>query len=447
MDTSAKRSSQDTIAQFQQHVIPNYGRYPISLVRGEGSVVWDAEGTRYLDLFPGWGCNILGHCPPRVVAAVQEQVAKLVHIPNTWYTEPQGDFAEALCSRGFGQAFFCNSGAEAIEGALKLVRLHGAETGRYRVISFYDGFHGRTFGATTATAQPKYHEGVGPLMAGFDYAAFNDLDRVRELAGSETCAILVEPIQGEGGVNLPEPGFLEGLREIADSCGALLVFDEVQTGMGRTGSWYGYQHFGVQPDVMTIAKGLAGGVACGVVIAKHEYATSLLPGMHASTFGGNPLAMAAGLATVETIEEEGLLENCVAMSDEFAKRFEALQSQLPIVRELRIQGMMIGVDLSIPATPAVAKCMERGVLVNATHDTVLRLLPALNVTAAEVEEACDVIGEVLREMAAEADAADAVADATDAVADATDAVAEVTDAVAEVIENEPVVEDSGMDES
>ncbi len=409
MDSSAKRSSQDTIAQFQQHVIPNYGRYPISLVRGEGSRVWDAEGTGYLDLFPGWGCNILGHCPPRVVEAVKEQVSQLVHIPNTWYTEPQGDFAQALCSRGFGQAFFCNSGAESIEAALKLVRLHGAQTGRYRVISFYDGFHGRTFGATTATAQPKYHEGVGPLMAGFDYARFNDLDRVRELATSETCAILVEPIQGEGGVNLPEPGFLEGLREIADSVGALLVFDEVQTGMARTGSWYGYQHYGVQPDVMTVAKGLAGGVACGVVIAKHEYATSLLPGMHASTFGGNPLAMAAGLATVETIEEDGLLENCQAMSNEFARRFEALQAELPIIKELRIQGMMIGVDLSIPATPAVGKCMDRGVLVNATHDTVLRLLPALNVTAAEIEEGCDVIAEVLREMSAEAESSDAVA--------------------------------------
>ena len=409
MDSSARRSSQDTIAQFQQHVIPNYGRYPISLVRGEGSVVWDAEGNRYLDLFPGWGCNILGHCPPRVVAAVKEQVSRLIHIPNTWYTEPQGEFAEALCTRGFGQAFFCNSGAESIEGALKLVRLHGSETGRYRVISFYDGFHGRTFGATTATAQPKYHEGVGPLMAGFDYAPFNDLERVRELAGPETCAILVEPIQGEGGVNLPEPGFLEGLREIADACGALLVFDEVQTGMARTGTWYGYQQYGVQPDVMTVAKGLAGGVACGVVIARHEYAGSLRPGMHASTFGGNPLAMAAGLATVETIEEDGLLENCRVMSDRFAQRFEALRAELPIIRELRIQGMMIGVDLSIPATPAVGKCMQRGVLVNATHDTVLRLLPALNITAEELEEGCDVIAEVLREMAAEDEASDAVA--------------------------------------
>tara|TARA_Y100000588_G_scaffold387632_2_gene485838 strand:+ start:1974 stop:3353 length:1380 start_codon:yes stop_codon:yes gene_type:complete len=432
MDISAKRSSEETISQFQQHVIPNYGRYPISLVRGEGSLVWDAEGNEYLDLFPGWGCNILGHCPPRVVSALQEQASKLVHIPNTWYTEPQGDFAEALCTRGFGQAFFCNSGAESIEGALKLVRLHGAETGRHRVISFYDGFHGRTFGATTATAQPKYHEGVGPLMAGFDYVAFNDLDAVRDVAGSETCAILVEPIQGEGGVNLPAEGFLEGLREIADACGALLVFDEVQTGMARTGTWYGYQQYGVQPDVMTVAKGLAGGVACGVVIAKHEFAPSLRPGMHASTFGGNPLAMAAGLATVETIEEDGLLENCQVMSDRFRERFEALRAELPIIRELRVQGMMIGVDLSIPATPAVGKCMERGVLVNATHDTVLRLLPALNVTDADVDRGCDVIAEVLGEMAAESEASNASVAVPDELGESLEDDGEITSDGAEV---------------
>ena len=403
MENATMRSSQQTIALFEQHVIPNYGRYPISLVRGEGSYVWDAEDNRYLDLFPGWGCNILGHCPPRVVEAVQQQVAKLVHIPNTWYTEPQGVFAEALCSRGFGQAFFCNSGAEAIEGALKLVRLHGGERGRHRIVTFYDGFHGRTFGATTATAQPKYHEGVGPLMAGFDYAPFNDLDAVRELVSDETCAILVEPVQGEGGVNLPHDGYLAGLREIADECGCLLVFDEVQTGMGRTGTWYGYQQYGVQPDVLTMAKGLAGGVACGAVIAKEELAPSLKPGMHASTFGGNPLAMAAGVATVETIEADGLLENCQAMAERYRERFEALQQELSIIRELRIQGMMVGVDLSIPATPAVGKCMERGVLVNATHDTVLRLLPALNISADQVDEGCEVIAGVLREMAIEAD--------------------------------------------
>jgi predicted acetylornithine/succinylornithine family transaminase len=390
-------SSAETIALFDRYVIPNYKRYPISLVRGEGSYVWDAEGKRYLDLFPGWGCNILGYSPPRVVRALQEQAASLIHVPNTWYMQQQGLFAEALCSRGFGKAFFCNSGAEAIEGAIKLARLHTAD-GKYKIITFENGFHGRTFAAVTATAQPKYHQGISPLVPGFKYAPHNDLDAVRKLVDDETCGILIEPVQGEGGINIPQPGYLEGLRKIADEHGLVLIFDEVQTCMGRTGSWYGYQTFGVQPDIITLAKGLAGGVACGAFICQDEIAPSLRPGMHASTFGGNPLAMAAGLATVETIEEDGLLDNCRTMSDLFRDRFTALKEELPIIDEVRICGLMVGLDLSIPSTPAVAKCMERGVLVNATHDTVLRLLPPLNVSAEEVESGCETIADVLREM-------------------------------------------------
>lgn len=401
MSGAGKRSSQETIQVFEKYVIPNYGRFPISLVRGEGSHVWDAEGNRYLDLFPGWGCNILGHCPPRVVQAIQQQAAQLIHIPNTWYTEQQGDFAELLCSRSFGQAFFCNSGAEAVEAAIKLARLHSSE-GRYKIISFENSFHGRTLAATTATAQPKYHDGLQPLMAGFRYAPFNDLDAVAELIDDETCAILLEPIQGEGGINIPGDDYLKGLRDLADQNGLLLIFDEVQTGMARTGTWFGHQQWGVQPDILTMAKGMAGGVACGAIIAKQEVAPSLRPGMHASTFGGNPLAMAAGIATVQAIEEDGLLDNCVQMADRFRSFLEALKEELPIIAELRIRGMMIGIDLTIPAGPAVGKSMERGVLLNATHDTVVRLLPPLNVTAEEVDQGCEVIGAVLREMADEA---------------------------------------------
>lgn len=400
--TTATHSSAETIAQFDKYVIPNYRRYPISLVRGEGTAVWDAEGNRYLDLFPGWGCNILGYSPPRVVRAIQEQAAKLIHVPNTWYMEPQGEFAEALCTRGFGKAFFCNSGAEAIEGAIKLARLH-TPPDKYKIITFENGFHGRTLAAVTATAQPKYHDGLGPLVAGFQYAPTNDLDAVRALVDEETCGILIEPVQGEGGVNLPDDGFLQGLRDIADEHGLLLIFDEVQTGMGRTGTWFGYQQWNVQPDIMTLAKGLAGGVAAGAFIATDEVAPSLRPGMHASTFGGNPIACAAGVATVETIEQDGLLDNCQEMSDLFRSRFEALKDELPIIEEVRVKGLMVGVDLTIPSTPAVAKCMERGLLINATHDTVVRLLPPLNVTAAEVEEGCDIIASVLREMAEEVD--------------------------------------------
>ncbi|MDA0587620.1 MAG: aspartate aminotransferase family protein [Planctomycetota bacterium] len=402
MEAAATRSSQETIAQFDKYVIPNYGRYPISLVRGEGSYVWDAEGNRYLDLFPGWGCNILGHCPAPVVEAVQKQVANLVHIPNSWYIEAQGDFAEAICTRSFGKAFFCNSGAEANEGALKLARLHGMKENRYRVITFERGFHGRTLATTAATAQPKYHEGLGPLVAGFDYAPYGDLAAVEELVGDETAAIMIEPVQGEGGVQIPPDGYLEGLRRIADDNGCLLIFDEVQTCMGRTGSWFGYQQFNVKPDVLTMAKGIAAGVACGAVITTNELAPDLRPGMHASTFGGNPIAMAAGCATVKMIEDEGLLDNVADMSARLRSHFEELKSELSIIEEIRTCGMMIGVELSIPSTPAVGKCMQKGVLINATQGTVIRLLPALNVTADQVDEGCAVIAEVIREMAADA---------------------------------------------
>ena len=397
METTATLSSQDTIALFEKYVIPNYGRYPISLVRGEGSYIWDAEGKRYLDLFPGWGCNILGYSPPAIVEAIREQVGQLIHVPNSWYTETQGRFAELLCTKGFGQAFFCNSGAESLEGAIKLARLHNPE-GKHKIISFENSFHGRTFAALTATGQPKYHEGVGPLVAGFRYAPFNDLEAVAQLADDETAAILIEPVQGEGGVNIPNEGFLAGLRRIADEHNALLIFDEVQTGMGRTGEWFAYQTFGVQPDIMTLAKGLAGGVAAGAIIATPEVAASLRPGTHASTFGGNPLAMAAGVATAQVIENENILDNVQQMSDRFREKFTALQEELSIIKEIRICGMMVGLDLTVPSTPAVGKCMERGVLVNATHDTVLRLLPALNVNEEQVDEGYAVIADVLSEM-------------------------------------------------
>lgn len=394
------RTSEQTIEKFEKYVIPNYRRFPISLVRGEGSYVYDAEGKRYLDLFPGWGCNLLGYNPERVVQAIQQQAERLIHVPNTWYMEPQGDFAEALCTRGFGKAFFCNSGAEAIEAAIKLARLHTSEK-RHKIITFENGFHGRTFGAVTATAQPKYHEGIGPMLPGFRYAPHNDLDAVRELIDDETAAIMIEPVQGEGGVNTPGEGFLEGLRDLADEHGILLIFDEVQTCMGRLGTWFAYQTFNVQPDIMTVGKGVAGGMACGGILAREEIAPSLRPGMHASTFGGNPIAMAAGLATIETIEHENLLEHNAAMSKRFRQHFEELKQETDVVRELRIRGLMIGIDLEIPSLPAVGKAMERGLLLNATHDTVIRLLPALNITEEQVDEGAAVIKDIVKEMATE----------------------------------------------
>jgi predicted acetylornithine/succinylornithine family transaminase len=401
MTQTALSGSQAIIDLFDDYVIPNYRRQPIALVRGEGSHVWDADGRRYLDLFPGWGCNILGYSPPRLVRALQEQAARLIHVPNTWYIEQQGRFAEFLCSRSFGKAFFCNSGAEANEAAIKLARLHGAARGRYRVITFENGFHGRTFGALTATAQPKYHDGLGPLMAGFRYARMNDVEGVRNLIDNETAAILIEPIQGEGGVRIPAPGFLQTLRALCDEHDILLMFDEVQTGMGRTGRWFAWQHAGVQPDVITLAKGLAGGVACGAMICRDELAADLRPGMHASTFGGNSLAMAAGLAVGQTIEQEGILRHVQDMERTVRTKLAALQQQLPIIREVRTCGLMIGIELSIPASPAVAKCMERGVLINATNENVVRLLPALNIPASDLLEGLDIVTEVIEEMAHE----------------------------------------------
>ena len=392
-------SSEQTIKLFEQYVIPNYGRFPVSLVRGEGSYVWDSEGNRYLDLFPGWGCNLLGHCPRPVVEAVREQVATLIHVPNTWYTEAQGLWAKALSERSFGgQAFFCSSGTEANEAAIKLVRLHTPKQ-RYKIITFEGSFHGRTLASTAATAQPKYHEGLGPLMAGFVYAPFGDLDAVAELIDDETAAILVEPVQGEGGIVIAPDGFLAGLRKLADENDILLVFDEVQTGCGRTGNWFAYQHYDVVPDVMTLAKALCGGVAGAAMLTTPEIAPSLRPGMHAATFGGNPIAARAGLAAIEMIEKENLLENTRRLSEVFRERLEQLQEECNIVSGIRIMGLMIGIELTIEGAPTVKACLERGLLVNCTHDTIVRLLPAMTLTLEQVHQGCDILAEVLNQQA------------------------------------------------
>jgi acetylornithine/N-succinyldiaminopimelate aminotransferase len=386
----------EIIDVFQRFVIGNYTRYPVALVRGEGSMVWDAEGHSYLDFFPGWGCDLIGHCPPRVVKAVQEQVARLIHVPNTWYTEPQGLLAKSLVERSGldARAFFCNSGTEANEAAIKLARLHGAP-GRYKIITMLNSFHGRTLGALSATGQPKYHKGVQPLLAGFNYAPFGDLDAAARLVDKETCAILVEPIQGEGGVNIAPPGYLEGLRQLADQHQLLLIFDEVQTGMGRTGAWYAFQHWPIQPDVITLAKALAGGLAAGGLIARATCADKLVPGTHAATFGGNPIACAAALATIETIEADGLLERGARIADGFRGRFEELRRRCPLIQDIRIMGTMIGLELSIDGAPIVDQCIARRLLINCTHGNVLRLLPALTLTDAELHAGCDILQDVL----------------------------------------------------
>ncbi|MBM4000684.1 MAG: aspartate aminotransferase family protein [Planctomycetes bacterium] len=399
MTISTGIGSAETVGLFERHVIPNYTRYPVNLVRGEGSFVWDAEGRRYVDLFPGWGCNLIGHCPPRVVAAVQDQVATLIHVPNTWHMDAQGRWAAMLAERSFGgQAFFCNSGAEANEAAIKLARL-ATPPERYKIITFEGGFHGRTLGALTATAQPKYHQGLGPLVAGFVYAPFNDLDAVRARVDGETCAILIEPVQGEGGVRPATEPFLRGLRSLADEHGLMLIFDEVQTGCGRLGHWFGYQHFGVTPDIMTLAKALCGGIAGGAMLAKREVAAAMRPGMHASTFGGNPIAARAGIATLETIEEDRLLEQGLRLGERFRSRFAAIADSLDLIRDVRVLGAMIGVELNRDGGPIVRNCLEKGLLINCTQGTVIRLLPALNLPGELAEEACDILIGALTEYA------------------------------------------------
>ena len=391
--------TQTVIKSFEQYVIPNYRRFNVCLVRGEGSRVWDADGHSYLDLFPGWGCNLLGHCPRPVVQAVQKQMEKLIHVPNTWYMEPQGTWAKLLSERSFGgQAFFCNSGTEANEAAIKLVRLR-SEGKRYKIITFEGGFHGRTMGSVSATAQPKYHDGLGPMVAGFQFAPHGDLDAVAALVDEQTGGILIEPILGEGGIVPASKEFLRGLRKIADDNDLLLVFDEVQSGCGRTGKWFGYQHTDVIPDVMTLSKSLCAGIAGGAMLTTPELAKHLRPGMHAATFGGNPIAAAAGIAAIQMIEEQNLLSHVEKAAELFHNQLNTLKSKCDCVSDIRIKGMMIGIELSIDGAAVVQACLDRRLLVNCTQGNVIRLLPAMTVTEAEIEEGCQKLTEAILDVA------------------------------------------------
>ncbi len=388
-------SSQATVDLFSKYVIGNYKRYPVNLVRGEGSRIWDSEGRELLDLFPGWGCNLLGHCHPAIVDAITAQVKELIHVPNTWHMEQQGQWAEMLSQRSFGgQAFFCNSGAEANEAAIKLARLTGSPT-RYKIITFEGGFHGRTMGALSATAQPKYHAGLGPMLPGFSYVPWGDIDAVSKRIDHETVAIMIEPIQGEGGVKIPEASFIKGLRDLADQHKLLLIFDEVQTGCGRTGEWFGYQFFGVEPDIITLAKSLCGGIAGGAMLAKGEIAAHLKPGLHASTFGGNPIAAAAGIAYLQTVESEGLLTRAQQIGERFSSGLEAIKGEVDFIREIRVAGTMIGVELEMEGAGIVQAALDNGLLINCTQGNVLRFLPALTLSDEEVDQSLEILSRVL----------------------------------------------------
>ncbi len=386
-----------TTDRYRKYVIPNYTRYPVCLVRGEGSRVWDDQGKSYLDFFPGWGCALLGHCPPMVVDAVREQVGKLIHVPNSWHTEPQGELAEALCTKldWSAQAFFCNSGTEANEAAIKIARLWGKPRGKFRIITMVDSFHGRTMGSISATGQPKYQQNLEPLLPGFVHVPFGNLDAVAAAMDHETAAVLMEPIQGEGGINIPPPGFMKALRQLTRNKEVLLMLDEVQSGMGRVGAWYAHQLEGVDADVVSLAKALASGVAMGGILASPEVAAVLKPGTHAATYGGNPISAVAALATIHTIENDNLLARAKKLEDAFRQRFTALMPTCPWITEVRARGVMIGLQLSIEGAPIVKACLEKGLLVNCTHQTVIRLLPAMNLSDAEFNEGCSILEDAL----------------------------------------------------
>ena len=382
-----------TFETFEKYVIPNYTRYPVTLVKGEDSWIWDENGKKYLDFFPGWGCGMLGHCPKYVVEAVQKQVATLIHIPNSWYSREQGEWARLLSERSFGgKCFFCNSGTEANEAAIKLARMYGNESKRYKIVTFFNGFHGRTMGSVSATAQPKYQQGLGPLLPGFVYAPYGDLDAVKEIVENddEIVSIMLEPIQGEGGVNVPPREFLVGLRELCDKKDILLHFDEVQTGFGRTGYMYAYEAYGVVPDILTSAKGLGAGIAIGAMMTTDSIADTFKPGVHGTTFGGNPLATAVGCRSFELVHNQDFLDGVKKKAELFRELYRELNEEFHCFKEVRGMGLLIGAELTPELSDRLKDifkaCLEEGLFVLTAGHNVIRTVPALNIPEEDIRE-------------------------------------------------------------
>lgn len=392
---------EETKKLFDSYVIPSYGRLPLAFVRGHGAWLYDENGNKYLDMYPGWGVNIIGHCHPAVVDAIREQAGRLMHVPNNYHLPLQGELAQAIIGHSFpGKVFFSNSGAEANEGALKLARKWGFERGKYKFITMENSFHGRTLGTLSATGQVKYQEGFGPLVPGFSYVPFGDAAAVENAMDGETCAVMVEPIQGEGGVNVAPAEYFRELRRICDEAECLLIFDEVQTGVGRTGEWFGYQWLDVQPDVMTLAKALGGGVPIGAFVAASHVADVLQPGTHASTYGGNPLVCAAALAVIDTLEKESGLARAQKLQNIFMDKTQALCETYDMIKEYRGAGTMFGIELTIPGQPVVDYCLQKHVLVNCTHNTVLRFLTSVFLTEEEIDSAFGALQEALESVSA-----------------------------------------------
>ena len=389
--------TRDIERQFAANVIANYARLPLCLSRGEGSRVWDIEGRRYLDLFPGWGVAGLGHCHPKIADAICRQAHRLIHVANNYYNEEQGAFAEAIVARAPGyRAYFCNSGAEANETAIKLARL--SRQPAFKIVTMENSFHGRTMGAISATGQPEYRQGFAPTVPGFAYARMNDIDSVAGLVDGETCAIMLEPVQGEAGVIPATREFLAGLRRLCDEKNLALVFDEVQTAPCRLGAWFGYQYFGVEPDIITAAKAIAGGMPMGAMLAKPETASFLKPGTHASTFGGHSLGCAAGIAAFRAMAEEDVPGNVERLGRRLDGRLAELAA-VPGVKDVRRAGFMVGIELEYPGADTVTECRERGLLINCTHGATLRLLPALNIAWEDLDEGLSILAETLERRA------------------------------------------------
>lgn len=395
-------NANQTPGMLTKNLMPNYGARTLTLVRGKGTRVWDSEGREYLDFLAGISVNNLGHCPEAIVKALDEQASRLMHCSNLYVIPEQAELARRLCELCFADmAFFANSGAEANEGAIKLARLyskvkHGDN--RFGIITVKNSFHGRTLATLTATGQEKIQKGFDPLPTGFTYGEFNNLDSVRNLVTDCTCAIMVEPVQGEGGVTPATQEFLQGLRDLCDEKKLLLIFDEIQCGMARCGKMFAHQVYGVEPDIMTLAKALGNGFPIGAMLARGEVAEVLLPGTHGSTFGGNPMACAVGISVLDAMAEMSAPERAEEMGAYLRRKLEEELAGLPAVQGVRGLGLMVGVVLTVPGAEVVKACQEKGVLINCTMGNVLRLLPPIICTEAECDQVAKLLGTLIREL-------------------------------------------------
>ncbi|MBM4272147.1 MAG: acetylornithine transaminase [Deltaproteobacteria bacterium] len=392
-------TTDELITLSNKIIMATYRRFPVVLVRGEGTRVWDKDGKEYIDFVAGIAVCSLGHSHPKVIEAIAKQAGILTHVSNLYHIEPQITYARILVENSFAdRVFFCNSGAEANEAAIKLARKYAHERTKgdqYELITMKDSFHGRTLATITATGQTKFQIGFAPLPEGFKYVPFNEIPALESAITEKTCGIMLEPIQGEGGIKIPDADYLKKVREICDEKGLLMILDEVQVGMGRTGTLFAYEQFGIKPDIVTLAKAVGNGFPVGVMLATEKVASAFQPGNHASTFGGNPLAMAASIATMETIMHDGVLDNVVKMGEYLRTKLQELKRTHSLIKEIRGRGLIVGAELTVEGTDIVAGCMEKGLLINCTSGNVLRFVPPLIVEKSDIDIAVGILDEVM----------------------------------------------------